>query len=86
MEDAFGNPEWPKRTTVWRGSPRQSPRQFSNVGPMQRSAPDAHSAVPVEADGVTFQISELLGVVLGLSAVVVYVVAGLALITLGPTP
>jgi len=46
----------------------------------QRSAPDAHCAVPVEADGVAYPTSELLAVVLSLSAVVVYIVAVLAFI------
>ena len=47
---------------------------------MQRSAQDAHCAAPIEADGVAYPTSELLGVVLGLSAVVVHVVARLGLI------
>jgi hypothetical protein len=52
---------------------------------MRRAAPDAHRAAHMEADagrghdcGALYPTAELLAVVSSLSAVVVYVVAGLA--------
>jgi hypothetical protein len=68
---------------------QDKPSTIPNPRPMQPSARDAHCAAPLEADApdvVTtaeqpFPTSELLAVALGLSAVAVYVVAGLALVT-----
>ena len=34
---------WPKRATIWRELLRQSPRQFSSPGPIQRSARDGNT-------------------------------------------